>query len=91
MNFIPGSKYEENINNIVKFTKLEIKFFDEDFSKGYKKFKEEHLYHVNMPASCYKCLKPINGKSLVIEEQNDKITYSTYYFHETCFDGLVKK
>ncbi|MBU3942317.1 MAG: hypothetical protein KKF74_05380 [Nanoarchaeota archaeon] len=91
MNFIPGSKYEKTIKDIVEFTKLEIKIFDDDFSEGYKKFKEEHLYHVNILTSCYKCLKPINGKSLVIEEQNDKITCSTYYFHEKCFDELIKK
>jgi len=90
MNFIPGSKYEKTIKDIVEFTKLEIKIFEDDFSKGYKKFKEEHLAYVDIPTSCYKCRKPIDRKSLIIEEQDDKITYSTYYFHETCFDELIK-
>jgi len=91
MSFIPKSKYKETLDNIVRFTRLEINFFDDDFFKGYKKFKDEHLYHVNIPTSCYKCLMPIDGKSLVIEEQNDKITCSTYYFHEKCFDELIEK
>ena len=89
--FIPDSKYEKTINDIVKFTKLEIKIFDDDFSEGYKKFKEKHLYHVNIPTSCYKCLMPIEGKSLVIKEQNDEMGYSTCYFHEKCFDEMIKE
>jgi len=91
MSFIPGSKYKETLDNIARFTRLEIKFFDGDFSEGYKNFKKKNLKYIERPTSCYKCLMPIDRKSLVIEEQNDKITYSTYYFHEKCFDELIKE
>jgi len=47
MNFIPGSKYEKTIKDLVEFTKLEIKVCDNDFSEGYKKFKEKHLDYVD--------------------------------------------
>ena len=40
MNFIPSSKYEKTIKDIVEFTKLEIKIFEDDFSKGYKNLKK---------------------------------------------------
>lgn len=89
--FIPGSKYKETIDKIVKFSKLEVKILDDRFSKGYEKFKEKHLLKVNLPTSCYKCLMPIDGKSIVIQEQNNKISYSTYYFHEKCFYEMIKK
>ncbi len=89
--FTPGSKYKKTLDSIARFARLEIKIFDDDFSEGYKKFKEEHLCYINKPTSCYKCLKPIDGKSLVILEQDDKITCSIYYFHEKCFDELIKK
>ena len=89
--FIPGSKYRETIDRIAKFAGLEIKIFDDDFSEGYKKFKERHLYHVDFKTSCYKCLKPIDGKSMVIEEQYNKMIYSTYYFHENCFNRMIEK
>ena len=89
--FIPGSKYKETIDNIVKFAKLEIKILDDDFSKGYEKFKEKHLLKVNVPTSCYKCLRPIDGKSMVIEEQINRISYFKYYFHEKCFYEMIKK
>ena len=91
MNFIPDSKYEKTIKDIAEFTKLEIKVYNDNFSEGYKKFKEEHLDYVDRPTSCYKCFMPIDGKSLVIEGQDDKITYFTCYFHEKCFDELIKK
>ncbi len=91
MNFIPGSKYKKTINCIVEFTKLEIKVYDDDFSEGYKEFKEKHLDYVDRPTSCYKCLMPIEGKSMIIQEQMDKIIISTYYFHEKCFDELMKR
>ena len=90
MSFIPKSKYKETLDNIVRFTRLEIKFFDDDFYEGYKNFKKKNLKYIERPTSCYKCLIPIDGRSLVIEEQNDKITCSTYYFHEKCFDELMK-
>ena len=91
MNFIPGSKYEKTIKDLVEFTKLEIKIYDNNFSEGYKKFKEKHLDYVDRPTSCYKCLMPIKGKSMIIQEQRNKIIISTYYFHEKCFDEMIKK
>jgi len=91
MNFIPGSKYKKTLDSIVRFTRLEIKFFDDDFSDGYKNFKKKNLKYIERPTSCYRCLMPIGGKSLVIEQQYDEITHSTYYFHEKCFDELIKK
>ena len=89
--FNSGSKYNETIEKIVKFAKLEIKILDDDFSEGYEKFKEKHLLKVNVPTSCYKCLMLIDGKSMVIEEQVNRISYFKYYFHEKCFDEMIKK
>ncbi len=91
MNFIPGSKYKKTLDSIIRFTRLEINFFYDDFSDGYKNFKERHLIYAEKPTSCYKCLMPIGGKSLVIEQQYDEITIFTYYFHEKCFDELITK